>query len=155
MDCYDSFPRDHLSGQINKKIDKIIGMVSYGARKKLGTRHRSIHELCNSVCCILRYSIGWHAIQRCTLVRDSGFKMKKHIEVQEFHEVEIFSTVQRTHFEIRSQLPPSDSIPKIFPLSQFVRLRKYGRPKVPTYSTEYVHQRTRTYLTSYLSHKTP
>ena len=44
--------------------------------KKLGTRHHSIHELCNSVCCILRYSIGRHAIQRCTLVRGSGFKMK-------------------------------------------------------------------------------
>ena len=30
----------------------------------------------SSVCCILRYSIGRHAIQRCTLVRGSGFKMK-------------------------------------------------------------------------------
>ena len=111
---------------------------------------------------IMQFSM-LHSTIQCRQARNSAlhacarfrFQNEKHIEVQEFHEVEIFSTVQRTHVEIRSLLPPSDSISKSFPLSQFVRLRKYGWPKVPTYSTEYVHQRTRTYPTSYLSHKTP
>ena len=54
----------------------MIGMAGYGVWKKLGNRRCSIHELSNSVCCILRYSIGRHAIQYWTLVRCSGFKMK-------------------------------------------------------------------------------
>ena len=39
-----------------------------------------------------------------------SFLHENHIEVQESHILEIFSTVQRTHVVIRSLLPPSDSI---------------------------------------------